>query len=55
VSKHLLDETAEFKIPQAGRHAAPETGEFEITQRLERGPLRRPDQRPRPDAEGEAR
>ena len=35
MGKHLLDETAEFRMPRLGRHATPETGEFEITQRLD--------------------
>ncbi|CCG04339.1 hypothetical protein [Blastococcus saxobsidens] len=37
VSKHLLDETAEFTMPRIGRHAAPETGELEVTQRFDPG------------------
>ncbi|MGY1719078.1 MULTISPECIES: hypothetical protein [unclassified Blastococcus] len=49
MSKHLLDETAEFKMPRIGRHAAPETGELEITQRLEPAAGPRPVHRPRPD------
>ncbi|WP_236833195.1 hypothetical protein [Blastococcus sp. KM273128] len=43
MGKHLLDETAEFKMPQPGRHAAPETAELEATQRFDAGL-----QRPRP-------
>lgn len=37
MAKHLLDETAEFSIPRAGRHAAPDTGELEATQRFDAG------------------
>jgi hypothetical protein len=37
VARHLLDETAEFTLPQAGRHAAPDTGELEATQRFDAG------------------
>jgi hypothetical protein len=37
VTKHLLDETAEFVMPRAGRHAAPDTGELEVTQRFDPG------------------
>jgi hypothetical protein len=37
VTKHLLDETAELALPRAGRHAAPDTGELEITQRFHPG------------------
>ncbi|MGY2129398.1 hypothetical protein [Blastococcus sp. SYSU DS0617] len=50
MSKHLLDETAEFKMPGAGRHSTPDTGELEVTQRME--PLDQPHRahRPRPDA-----
>ncbi len=33
--KHLLDETAEFRMPRLPRHGAPATDEFEITQRME--------------------
>lgn len=45
MTKHLLDETAEFKMPRIGRHAAPDTAEFEITQRFDAGHQR---QRPAP-------
>ncbi|MGY1722766.1 hypothetical protein [Blastococcus sp. SYSU DS0533] len=41
MGKHLLDETAEFKMPRPGRHAAPETAELEATQRFDAG-LRQP-------------
>jgi hypothetical protein len=42
VAKHLLDETAEFKLPWVGRHAADETendvteNDLEMTQRIDR-------------------
>lgn len=49
MGKHLLDQTAEFAMPRVARHAAPETGELEVTQRM-RPALQRPSvQRPRPD------
>ena len=35
MGKHLLNETAEFAMPRPGRHTSPDTGELEITQRLE--------------------
>jgi hypothetical protein len=35
VAKHLLNETAQFAMPRLGRHSTPETGELEITQRME--------------------
>lgn len=35
MGKHLLDETAEFAMPRKGRHATPDTGELEVTQRIE--------------------
>jgi hypothetical protein len=41
VGKHLLDETAEFRMPRIGRHAADED-QLETTQRIERGPSQRP-------------
>jgi hypothetical protein len=37
VAKHLHDETAEFKLPVLGRHAAADTGELEMTQRFNPG------------------
>jgi len=43
VGKHLLDETAEFRMPRTGRHAADDqgdrdnTGELEETQRFDPG------------------
>jgi hypothetical protein len=54
VGKHLLDETAEFRMPRLGRHANPETGEFEITQRLDPGaPV--PSARPLPGEDASTR
>lgn len=41
VAKHFLDETAEFKMPLAGRHADADTGELEMTQRFDPGFSRR--------------
>ncbi len=35
MGKHLNDKTAEFALPRAGRHASPDTGELEVTQRME--------------------
>jgi hypothetical protein len=46
VGKHLLDETAEFRMPRTGRHAA-DDDELEMTQRIERA---RPSQQPAPSA-----
>ena len=37
MAKHLNDETAEFALPGAGRHAGPDTGEHEVTQRFDAG------------------
>ncbi len=37
MGKHLLDETAEFKLPQIGRHAAEDDDELEVTQRFDPG------------------
>ncbi len=37
MAKHLHDETAEFKLPVLGRHAAADTGELEMTQRFDPG------------------
>ena len=42
VGKHLLDETAEFKMPNLGRHAAEEKDGLEETQRWEPGFSRKP-------------
>ena len=55
MGKHLLDETAEFKMPGLGRHTSPDTGELEATQRMEPLSERRPIQRPRPDEAPQAR
>jgi hypothetical protein len=41
VGKHLLDETAEFRMPRTGRHAAADD-ELERTQRIERAPSQPP-------------
>ncbi len=49
MSKHLLDETAEFKLPGLGRHTSPDTGELEATQRMEPMFQRDRAQRPRPN------
>lgn len=35
MARHLNDETAEFALPRSGRHASPDTGELEVTQRME--------------------
>jgi hypothetical protein len=37
VGKHLLDETAEFKMPREGKHAAGEDDGLEPTQRFDPG------------------
>jgi hypothetical protein len=37
VAKHFTDETAEFAMPRIGRHAAPDTGELDVTQRFDPG------------------
>lgn len=34
MTKHFTDETAEFAMPRLGRHAAPDTGELDVTQRF---------------------
>ncbi|WP_175527139.1 hypothetical protein [Blastococcus tunisiensis] len=34
MAKHFTDETAEFAMPRIGRHAAPDTGKLEPTQRF---------------------
>jgi hypothetical protein len=41
VTKHFTDETAEFKMPLPGRHAAADTGELDMTQRFDPGFSRR--------------
>ena len=35
VGKHLLDETAEFRLPKIARHAAEDEVELDQTQRFE--------------------
>lgn len=56
MTKHLLDETAEFKLPRIGRHAAPETGELEPTQRFDPGfQQRRPMPNPQQGRDAAAR
>lgn len=47
MAKHFTDETAEFAMPRIARHAAPDTGELEVTQRFDAG-FRQ--QRPKPSA-----
>jgi hypothetical protein len=44
VGKHLLDETAEFRLPRIARHAAADEDETETetTQRFDPGFRRRP-------------
>jgi hypothetical protein len=42
VGKHLLDETAEFKMPREGRHAITDDAEMETTQRFDPGYRRQP-------------
>ena len=37
VAKHYVDETAEFKMPSLGKHAGPDTGELDLTQRFDPG------------------
>lgn len=41
VAKHFVDQTAEFKMPLPGRHAAADSGELEATQRFDPGFSRR--------------
>ena len=53
MARHLLDETAEFKLPTAGRHAGPEEDKtLEPTLRFDAG--FRPSQ-PKPDLRPDAR
>ncbi|MGY1771970.1 hypothetical protein [Blastococcus sp. SYSU D00813] len=52
MAKHLLDETAEFALPRAGRHAHPDDAGLEPTQRFDAG--FRPSQ-PKPDLRPDAR
>ncbi|MGY1746761.1 hypothetical protein [Blastococcus sp. SYSU D00695] len=50
MAKHLLDETAEFAMPRAGRHAQPEDV-LEPTRRFDTGlGTRQPRPEPRPAA-----
>ena len=37
MAKHYVDETAEFTLPSLGRHADPDAGELELTQRFDPG------------------
>jgi hypothetical protein len=37
VAKHYVDETAEFKMPSLAKHAGPDTGELDLTQRFNPG------------------
>ena len=56
VAKHLLDETAEFALPTAGRHAAAaEDDPADRTQRFGAGPRRQPPVPGRPDGDGRTR
>jgi hypothetical protein len=41
VAKHFTDETAEFTMPLSGKHAAPDAGELDMTQRFDPGFSRR--------------
>ena len=50
MAKHLHDETAEFALPRKGRHASPDTGELEVTQRMEPA-IERTSPRPTPPDE----
>lgn len=42
VGKHLLDETAEFKMPSLARHAAEDEERLDETQRWDPGFSRKP-------------
>ena len=42
MGKHLLDETAEFTLPNLGRHAAEDEESLETTQRFDAGFRRQP-------------
>ena len=42
MAKHLLDETAEFRMPRIGRHAAEDDPALEETLRWQSGPSRQP-------------
>ncbi|WP_158544886.1 hypothetical protein [Blastococcus sp. TF02-09] len=37
MAKHFVDETAEFTLPSLGKHAGPDTGELDLTQRFDPG------------------
>ncbi|WP_448627710.1 hypothetical protein [Geodermatophilus sp. URMC 64] len=51
VGKHLRDETAEFKMPRIGRHAADDEDALEMTHRFDPGFRRQP---PVPGAQEDA-
>ncbi|WP_448609380.1 hypothetical protein [Geodermatophilus sp. URMC 60] len=56
MAKHLLDETAEFRLPTSGRHAADGGDDAaDRTQRFDAGVRRQPPVPGRPDADGRAR
>jgi len=42
MGKHLLDETAEFKMPRIGRHAVDDLDELQTTQRFDAGYRQQP-------------
>lgn len=41
MARHFTDETAESKMPISGKHAGPDTGELDMTQRFDPGFSRR--------------
>ena len=57
MAKHLLDETAEFTLPTAGRHAAAAADDdaADRTQRFDAGVRRQPPVPGRADADGRTR
>lgn len=56
MAKHLLDETAEFMLPTAGRHAAAgEDDPGDRTQRFDAGARHQPPVPGRPDGDGRTR
>ena len=56
MAKHLLDETAEFTLPTAGRHATDgDDDATDRTQRFDAGVRRQPPVPGRADADGRAR
>lgn len=56
MAKHLLDETAEFKMPTIGRHVADdEDDRGDLTQRLDAGVRRQPPVPGRPDGDSQPR